>query len=177
MPVTDQKTDALAITKERIKAWDACDSGYRWFVRTFPQGGQFAAVYAALQSESKHNDAGWLIDKVFAELDCAGRVQQTVKIAGAVKEEIEAAAAAGAQAATTGDRANAATTGYGAVAAALGYGSKARASKGGAIAIVKRGDDGALLHIFASLVGQNGGEADVWYELDATGKPVAAEAA
>ncbi len=30
----------------------------------------------------------------------------------------------------------------------------------------------ALLSIFSSLVGQNGIEADKWYELDANGKPI-----
>ncbi len=81
----------------------------------------------------------------------------------------------GANAATTGDWANAATTGEGAVAAVLGYGSKAKAEAGGAIVIVKRSNTGALLHIFAAKVGENGIEAGTWYELGEDGKPVAVE--
>ena len=80
-----------------------------------------------------------------------------------------------ANAATTGEGANAATTGNWAVAAALGYGAKAKAGAGGAIVIVKRSSNGALLHIFASKVGENGIEPDKWYEIDAEGNPVEAE--
>jgi len=242
MTTAEQSVPALAdtglnITKARVKAWDACSEGYRWFLDKFPQGGQFAEVYAALQADKRYDDSGWLIDHVFAELDAGERVLQTVKISGADKALIEKAAAAGgepattgyranaattgeganaattgyranaattgyranaattgeganaattgeganaattgnwANAATTGYRANAATTGEGAVAAALGIASKAKAAAGGAIVLVKRDEDGVLHAIFSSLVGQNGIEADKWYELGADGKPVEA---
>lgn len=35
-----------------------------------------------------------------------------------------------------------------------------------------RDDDGRLLGVFSSMVGQNGIKPDVWYELDASGRPV-----
>ena len=177
--------DPLAITKERVKAWRACADGYRWFLEKFPQGGEFAEVYASLQADKRYDDSGWLADRVFAELDAPAKVQQTVLISGADKAKIEKAAAEagtedgatattgeGANAATTGYRANAATTGEGAVAAALGRSAKAQAGTGGAIVIVNRSQSGALLHIFASKVGENGIEADKWYALGADGKPV-----
>jgi hypothetical protein len=77
----------------------------------------------------------------------------------------------GANAATTGERANAATTGKNAVAAALGGDATAKASAGGAIVLVHRDERGALKHIFASKVGENGIEADVEYRLNAEGRP------
>jgi hypothetical protein len=39
--------------------------------------------------------------------------------------------------------------------------------------LCRRDDDGNLTHIFASLVGQNCIDADVWYSLDENGVPVA----
>ena len=127
-----QKPDPLSITKERVKAWSACTDGYRWFLEKFPQGGQFADVYAALQADRRYGDSSWLSERVFAELDAPARVQQTVLIAGADEAKImeavkqggpDAAATTGhwANAATTGDWANAATTGEGANAATTGH--------------------------------------------------------
>ena len=181
-------TNNLQITKERAKAWEACASGYRWFLEKFPQGGEFAEVYTALQDDKRYDDSGWLSDKVFAELDAPFAVRQTVLISGADKAKIEKAAADGAEAATTGEGANAATTGYRAnaattgnwanaattgkhaVAAALGIEAKAKASEGGAIVLVHRNDDGELLHIRASKVGENGIKPDVWYSLNESGE-------
>ena len=82
----------------------------------------------------------------------------------------------GANAATTGNWANAATTGEHAVAAALGIEGKAKASAGGAIVVCYRNDDGGLIHIRASKVGENGIKPNVWYSLDAAGEFVEAEA-
>lgn len=53
-----------------------------------------------------------------------------------------------------------------AVAIASGYQSKARAAAGSAIVLVERDDNGDILHIRASKVGENGGVApDLWYTL------------
>ena len=228
LETTEPVPDKLAITKDRLKAWSACSDGYRWFLEHFPQGGQFAAVHAALNADKRYSDAGWLLDRVFADLDTGERVRQTVLTSGADAAAIEKLAQAGgpddavttgeganavttgeganaattgeganaattgymanaattgymanaattgyrANAATTGDRANAATTGEGAVAAALGVGARGKASAGGAIVLAHRDDDGRLLGVFSSMVGQNGIKPDVWYELDASGRPV-----
>jgi hypothetical protein len=110
----------LRITKERVKAWSSCAQGYRWFLEKFPQGGEFAEVYAALQLDKKYRDSRWLADKVFAELDAPVKVQQTALIYGADKSKIEKSVADGAEGTTTGDRANAATAGVGAHAATAG---------------------------------------------------------
>jgi hypothetical protein len=115
--------DKLLITKERVKDWNACSTGYRWFLEKFPQGGAFAEVHAALNADKRYADAGWLLDHVFAELDTSARVVQTCKISGADEELIRKLAAEEGgpdAAATTGYRANAATTGNWANAATTG---------------------------------------------------------
>ncbi len=118
------------ITKERLHNWQACMSGVRWFLDNFPQSGEFAGVYAALIADMRTDDAAWLADRVFAELDTAELVWQIVTLCGADEAKIKARAKdgevgvttdEGANAATTGNRANAATTGYRANAATTGY--------------------------------------------------------
>ena len=131
------------ITKERLHSWQACMSGVRWFLEKFPQSGEFADVYAALIADKRTNDAGWLADRVFDELDTVELVGQTLALCGADETKIKARAKDGdvvvttddyanaattgnsANAATTGDRANAATTGYSANAATTGYSANA----------------------------------------------------
>ena len=49
------------------------------------------------------------------------------------------------------------------------------AGKTGAIVLVYRNDDGEIIHIRASKVGENGIKPDVWYELDEDGRFVKAE--
>ena len=224
---TDEAPSKTRITKERLRAWEACTTGFRWFVEKFPQGAEFAQVYAALVADKRQGDADWLVEHVLAELDdTVERVRQILMLAGADAETIrqrakdgDAAATTGyranaattgdwanaattgyranaattgdganaattgdganaattgdwANAATTGDGANAATTGHWAIAASLGIGARAKAGAGGAIMLAGRDDTGRLLHVFASMVGQNGIKPDTWYELDEAGKPI-----
>ena len=75
-----------------------------------------------------------------------------------------------ANAVTTGDGANAVTEGNHAVAAALGIESKAKAGVGGAIVLCHRNDEGHLIHIRASKVGENGIKPNTWYSLDKNGE-------
>ena len=125
-------TNNPLITKERLKAWAACADGYRWFLKEFPQGGEFSEVYTALQADKRYDDSGWLSDQVFAELDAKFAVRQTVLISGADTAKIEKSVADGAEAATTGDRAHAATTGYRANAATTGDWANAATTGNGA---------------------------------------------
>ena len=110
----------LQITKDRVKGWNACATGYKWFLEKFPQGAEFAEVYAAMQIDKRYDDSDWLANHVFAELDTKAKVQQTVLICGADKKKIEKSVADGAEGATTGYKANAATTGKWANAATTG---------------------------------------------------------
>ncbi|NLR52104.1 hypothetical protein HG694_01180 [Citrobacter freundii] len=70
----------------------------------------------------------------------------------------------------TGDRSAAEVSGSQSVAAAFGIEGKARASEGGAIVLCYRDEDGELIHIRASKVGDNGIKADVWYQLSEDGE-------
>ncbi|MGH8258870.1 MAG: DUF7666 domain-containing protein [Steroidobacteraceae bacterium] len=52
-----------------------------------------------------------------------------------------------------------------AVAIATGHQSRARAPAGSALVLVERNDEGEILHIRASRVGENGIQPDTWYTL------------
>ncbi|EBR3463160.1 hypothetical protein B7816_18325 [Salmonella enterica] len=84
----------------------------------------------------------------------------------------------------TGNRSAATNTGYQSaaevsgsqsVAASLGIEGKARASEGGAIVLCYRDEDGELIHIRASKVGENGVMPDTWYQLNEDGEFVECE--
>ncbi|EJV7111423.1 hypothetical protein FHP35_000692 [Salmonella enterica subsp. enterica serovar Muenchen] len=75
----------------------------------------------------------------------------------------------------TGDRSAAEVSGSQSVAASLGIEGKARASKGGAIVLCYRDEDGELIHIRASKVGENGIMPDIWYQLNEDGEFVECE--
>ncbi|HDX9048043.1 TPA: hypothetical protein ROW14_000330 [Yersinia enterocolitica] len=79
----------------------------------------------------------------------------------------------------TGNRSAATNTGYQSaaevsgsqsVAASFGEGGKAKASESGAIVLCYRNDDGELIHIRASKVGENGIKPDAWYSLNEDGE-------
>ena len=81
-----------------------------------------------------------------------------------------------ANAATTGNWANAATTGEHAVSAALGIEGMAKAGIGGAIVLCHRNNNGDLINIRASKVGENGIKPNVMYSLNENGDFVEMEA-
>ncbi len=79
----------------------------------------------------------------------------------------------------TGDQSAATNTGYQSaaevsgsqsVAASFGESGKAKASESGAIVLCYRNDDGEIIHIRASKVGENGIKPDVWYSLNEDGE-------
>ena len=71
----------------------------------------------------------------------------------------------------TGYRSAAEVNGAESVAASLGIQGRARAAAGGAIVLCYRDEnDGRLVHIRASKVGENGVKPDTWYALDAEGE-------
>ncbi|EBH3901459.1 hypothetical protein CP650_15755 [Salmonella enterica] len=75
----------------------------------------------------------------------------------------------------TGNRSAAEVSGSQSVAASLGIEGKARASEGGAIVLCYRDEDGELIHIRASKVGENGIMPDIWYQLNEDGEFVECE--
>ncbi|MBH9455434.1 hypothetical protein I5L34_02580 [Pseudomonas aeruginosa] len=76
----------------------------------------------------------------------------------------------GSAASNTGDYSAAEVSGKESVAASLGIEGRARASAGSAIVLCHRDDEGRLIHIRASKVGENGVEPDTWYQLSAEGE-------
>ena len=129
----EQVASPLEITKERLREWKACASGYSWFLEKFQQGGMFGDVYNALRDDRRYQDGDWLVERVFSQLDAGTKAAQLVSITGADKAKIEmlvkdcggkegevATTGEGANAATTGEGANAATTGNRANAATTG---------------------------------------------------------
>ncbi|MFK1111012.1 hypothetical protein ACIUXQ_32960 [Pseudomonas aeruginosa] len=73
-------------------------------------------------------------------------------------------------ASNTGYRSAAEVSGKESVAASLGIEGRARASAGSAIVLCHRDDEGHLIHIRASKVGENGVKPDTWYQLSAEGE-------
>ncbi|MFK1042657.1 hypothetical protein ACIUV2_27160 [Pseudomonas aeruginosa] len=73
-------------------------------------------------------------------------------------------------ASNTGNRSAAEVSGKESVAASLGIEGRARASAGSAIVLCHRDDEGRLIHIRASKVGENGVKPDTWYQLNAEGE-------
>ncbi|WNW56792.1 hypothetical protein [Citrobacter freundii] len=69
-------------------------------------------------------------------------------------------------ASNTGYQSAAEVSGSHSVAAAFGIESKARASENSAIVLCYRNDEGELIHIRASKVGDNGVKPDTWYTLN-----------
>ena len=197
------EAQSTLITKARVKAWEACSSGYSWFLKNYePAEAEFVPLYQHLVRDERGGDADWLMGKLFPEIGAELRVKLVTQIAGADEKLIAEQHAAGApgvstedkaNAATTGDLANAATTGYranaattgyranaattgeGAVSAVLGQRGKAMAGEGGAIVIAHRDDDGNLLGVKTAMVGQDGIKPGVWYALDEDGAFVEAE--
>ncbi|EEH6630977.1 hypothetical protein GZ284_000662, partial [Salmonella enterica] len=70
----------------------------------------------------------------------------------------------------TGNRSSAEVSGSQSVAVSLGIEGKARASENGAIVLCYRDEDGELIHIRSSKVGENGIKQDTWYQLDEDGE-------
>ncbi|HHM9772325.1 TPA: hypothetical protein ACRNYT_003220 [Pseudomonas aeruginosa] len=111
------------------------------------------------------------IDWIMARLDSS--VEQTVVGDTASNTgDYSAASNTGYQSAAsnTGYRSAAEVSGKESVAASLGIEGRARASAGSAIVLCHRDDEGRLIHIRASKVGENGVKPDTWYQLSAEGE-------
>ncbi|WP_176579767.1 replication endonuclease [Sodalis glossinidius] len=76
----------------------------------------------------------------------------------------------GSAATNTGHRSTADVSGIGSVAASLGAQGKAKAAEGSAIVLCYRNDEGDIIHIRASKIGDNGVKPDTWYVLNANGE-------
>lgn len=111
------------------------------------------------------------IDWIMSKIDKS--VEQTV-VGGTASNtgDYSAASNTGYQSAAsnTGNQSAAEVSGKESVAASLGIEGRARASAGSAIVLCHRDDEGRLIHIRASKVGENGVKPDTWYQLNAEGE-------
>ena len=175
----------------------ACASGFHSceypldvFNYYHPAGSRFAVVKASgklsrHEGDSKVASATLTVE---AEIGLPVLVARAVDwVMGKLDKSIEQTLVTGdySAATNTGNRSAATNTGHqsaaevkGAesVAASLGIQGRARAAAGGAIVLCYRDEnDGRLIHVRASKVGENGIKPDTWYALDAQGEFVEPE--
>ena len=156
----------------------ACDGGFHSceypldvFGYYAPHESRFALVKASGQISRDGDDSK--IASATLSIEAEITIPQMVsKAVDWIMERLDKSQEA---ATNTGDQSAAEVSGKHAVAASLGEEGRARASEGGAIVLCYRNDEGELLHIRASKVGENGVEPDVWYSLDAEGEFVKIE--
>jgi len=175
-PADGQRVEyAIGGTYEMDGPIAACERGYHACLHPLdvfgyyvPAGSRFAAVKmsGAMGFHSDDTKVAAARITVVAEIGIPEIVSRAIKwVSDRAFPETGSSA--------TGTRGAASATGKHSVACALGYDCKAMADETGAIVLVRRdGMTGAIEAIFASKVGENGIEADVWYVLGADGKPV-----
>ena len=132
-----------------------------------PAESRFAVVEQS-GDMARHNDDSKIASSriaISAEIDIAGLVKAAVSytVSRCSAPDPESPAT------NTGDRSAADVQGDGSVAVSIGAQGRARAVAGSAIVLCYRDNDGTLLHIRASKVGENGIAADTWYSLDESG--------
>ncbi len=121
----------LNINADLLRSWEACSDGFKWFLHTFPQGGEFGAVYDELRKQRRFSDSTWLVGRVFENaLNEPGAVGKIVVSLGADGAAIDAEVKAKGDTGTTSavDEACLAASGNYSRLAASGYASSLAAS-------------------------------------------------
>ncbi|HCF0797809.1 hypothetical protein CDC21_32715 [Pseudomonas aeruginosa] len=158
---------------------EACASGFHSceypldvFGYYAPGKSRFAIVKASGQL-SRHDDDSKIASAtlvVEAEISMPTMISRALDwIMSKVDKSVEQTVVGG-TASNTGNQSAAEVSGKESVAASLGIEGRARASAGSAIVLCHRDDEGRLIHIRASKVGENGVEPDTWYQLNAEGE-------
>lgn len=167
---------------------EACSSGFHsceYPIDVFgyyaPGQSRFAVVKASGQLSRHHDDSkiasATLV--VEAEISMPTMISRAIDwIMGRLDRSIEQTVVGGtasntgyqSAASNTGDYSAAEVSGQESIAASLGIEGRARASAGGAIVLCHRDDEGRLIHVRASKVGENGVEPNTWYQLNADGE-------
>ncbi|CRW92538.1 hypothetical protein [Pseudomonas aeruginosa] len=167
---------------------EACASGFHSceypldvFGYYAPGDSRFAIVKASGQL-SRHDDDSKIASAtlvVEAEISMPTMISQAIdwvmsKVDKSVEQTVVGGTASNtgyqSAASNTGNYSAAEVSGKESVAASLGIEGRARASAGSAIVLCHRDDEGRLIHIRASKVGENGVEPDTWYQLNAEGE-------
>ena len=160
---------------------EACKSGFHSceypldiFSYYAPSESKFALVKASGEISKGNDDSKIASTKITieAELNIPKLVQKAVDfIMGKINWANRQTNTGDQSAATnTGDQSAAEVSGEHSIAASFGKKSKARAGVNGAIVCVYRNDDGELIHIRASKIGENGIKPDTWYTLNKDGE-------
>ena len=82
-------TGDFLITKEFLKELYPCTDGYRWFCKTYPDGGKYQEILDRLCELDRFCDARWLLDKVGAtddvlEIDSIDDKEKSICFAGTI---------------------------------------------------------------------------------------------
>ena len=178
----------------------ACEHPLNVFSYYAPATSRFAIVEQS-GDLSRHSDDTKVASRTItikAELDLPGLIRAAIEYTFRRARSVDPdspASATGYQgaASATGDQGAASATGrYGAASAtgyqgaasatgdqgaaiAVGCQGRAMAGETGAIVLAHRNDDGEIVHIRASKVGENGIKAGVWYSLNEDGEFAEAE--
>ena len=162
----------------------ACKSGFHSceypldvFNYYTPASSVFAEVDAA-GTIARHNQDSKIASSVLtikASIDLPGIIKAAIEYTFSRCKPVDPkspASATGDQgaASATGTRGAASATGEHSVAIGCGYEASAMAAATGAIVLVHRNDDGEIIHIRASKVGENGIKAGVFYTLNEAGE-------
>lgn len=158
---------------------EACASGFHSceypldvFGYYAPGDSRFAIVKASGQL-SRHDDDSKIASAtlvVEAEISMPTMISRAIDWIMARLDNSVEQTVVGDTASNTGNRSAAEVSGKESVAASLGIEGRARAFAGSAIVLCHRDDEGRLIHIRASKVGENGVEPDTWYQLNAEGE-------
>jgi hypothetical protein len=173
----------LTITTDRLREWNACADGYRWFATKFPQGAEYVAVALALREDKRYSDAAWLLESMFSEFADAPETIKPVTVAEVeselahakpLLEEAEKASSGNySRLASSGNDSRLASSGGDSICMSAGLRSTAKAGENGAIALTWH--DGKRQRISVAYVGENGIKAGVFYRLDDAGNFVEVE--
>ena len=162
-------------TKACESGFHACEYPLDVFSYYAPASSVFAVIEASGDIDRKGDDSKITSSKltVKAEIGIAGLVKAAIEYTASRTKPSKSKKTNNdqerSQASNTGDYSAASVGGKESVAIATGYQSKAMGADSCAIVLVYRNDDGEIVHIRASKVGENGIKPNVWYSLDKNG--------
>lgn len=161
----------------------ACEHPLNVFSYYAPASSRFAVVEQS-GDLSRHSDDTKVASRTItikAEIDLPGLIRAAIEYTFKRAKPVDPASPASATgyqgaASATGCYGAASATGDQGAAIAVGYQGRAMAGETGAIVLAYRNEDGEIIHVRASKVGDNGIKAGVWYSLNEDGEFVEVEA-
>lgn len=163
----------LGKTYEHNGTVKACESGFHsceYPLDVFRYYAPSDSVFAVVEPSgdlSRHSEDGKIASSsltVKASIDLPGIIKAAIEY---TMSRVKPAAGAASNSGYSGAASN---LGQHGIAADFNGTGKAMSCAGGAIVCVCRNEDGAILHIRASKVGENGIKPDTWYRLDDAGE-------